>query len=1222
MNSRLLLSILGGLSSISLLAPIALAQVTSDGTLSTTVTQTGVDYTITNGTSAGTNLFHSFGQFSIPTGGSATFDLNATPTIRTIFSRVTGGDVSNIDGLIQTINSASPVSLFLMNPNGIILGPNAQLNLGGSFFGTTASSIRFANGGEFVSTATPLPAPLLTVSVPIGLQFGANPGAIANQAFNFIVSPNQTLALIGSGLALQDSYLNTPDGQIELGSVGSNSLVTLTPIGANWRFGYAGVTTFQPILAQNSFVDASGNGGGTIQVQGSTVQLSSGSQMYVITSGGVSGGGITVQASESLSILGTNPIAGFSSALLTLVAPGSTGAGGNIVIQTPNLRVTDGAIIGALGLGDARGGDISIQANQVAISGTAVGGGSSVIATLVDTGSLGNGGDITIDAQQLTLQNGGQIIADTAGFGNAGSLTVRAATIAAIAQPTDVAITGLSSTALGSATGNGGTITVETQNLNLQGGANLLTGTFGAGNAGDITVRANNILANNANASPTNVTGLLATSFPGATGDAGNITVNTQSLTLLNGARLSASLAGTGQGGNITVTAKTIDAIGNLETFNTTSVIAAAVTNTGLGTAGNVAITTDRLNLDGAQVVSATLGRGNAGNITINATDISAMGASQNGLSPSGVFAVVGAGASGNAGTLEIATNRLQLTQGAEISSATFGFGNAGIASIRASDFIRVDGASASGNAVSNISSVVEGSAIGAGGSLNLQAGQLQVTNGGQISVSTFGRGNAGDLTAQVDSLLVRGSALDGSVASSLSATSATNFAAGSIAINANQIRVDQDAIISVTSTAAGNAGDLTLTANNVQITDRGSLQAEVKDGAAGKIAIAANSLNLDNGSISTSTLGKGDGGQINVATNAIALNDQSRIVSNTASQGNAGAIVLRSRTTSLQNSTLSSQSTGRGNGGIIDLTTSSLRLDENSLLSTAANNIGNAGDLTIRAQQTTVQNGSQITSRSTGSGDGGSINLTGDTLLLRNNASINASTTSGNGGNITLGLSRLVTLRDSSQISAEAGGTGSGGNISINALFIVGADNSDIIANAFQGRGGNIQITTQGIFGLKFRPQLTPQNDITASSQFGVNGTVQINNLGVDPSRGIVELPLDLVDPSQRVATGCNAQGSRFVATGRGGLPSNPTEQVDSDRPWSDIREVSQLPQTGKPIAHSPPATSNSAPRLVEATSLVQTETGEIELIAQPDRNTQLDNAFATCSPAKPSNN
>lgn len=142
--------------------------------------------------------------------------------------------------------------------------------------------------------------------------------------------------------------------------------------------------------------------------------------------------------------------------------------------------------------------------------------------------------------------------------------------------------------------------------------------------------------------------------------------------------------------------------------------------------------------------------------------------------------------------------------------------------------------------------------------------------------------------------------------------------------------------------------------------------------------------------------------------------------------------------------------------------------------------------------------------------------------------------------------------IRDRSQITATAGGSGDGGNININAPIVAGLENSDIIANAVKGRGGNIQIATQGIIGLQYCPQITAENDITASSEFGVSGTVQINHVGVDPNSGLLQLPTNVTDPSQQIASGCSTnQGSRFVATGRGGIPQNPSQDVTSDRTW-----------------------------------------------------------------------
>ena len=183
--------------------------------------------------------------------------------------------------------------------------------------------------------------------------------------------------------------------------------------------------------------------------------------------------------------------------------------------------------------------------------------------------------------------------------------------------------------------------------------------------------------------------------------------------------------------------------------------------------------------------------------------------------------------------------------------------------------------------------------------------------------------------------------------------------------------------------------------------------------------------------------------------------------------------------------------------------------------------------------------------------------------------------------------------------VFTNATGTANVGNITIDSPVIAGLENSDIIANAVEGDVGNIYITTQGIFGLEFRDRLTPKNDITASSEFGLNGTVDINNFGIDPRNGVVELPTGLIDSSQRIAKGCSRTWENsFVITGRGGIPQNPTQQVNVNRTWSDIRNFSKYHQSTGKVATNKNQESNPV-TIVEATRLILNSKGEIELVA-----------------------
>jgi large exoprotein involved in heme utilization and adhesion len=333
--------------------------------------------------------------------------------------------------------------------------------------------------------------------------------------------------------------------------------------------------------------------------------------------------------------------------------------------------------------------------------------------------------------------------------------------------------------------------------------------------------------------------------------------------------------------------------------------------------------------------------------------------------------------------------------------------------------------------------------------------------------------------------------------------------------------------------------------------------------------------------------LGNGQGGNIIFNVNTLNLLNGGRLSTSTETYGKAGNIQVKAQSIGLSGASqaanlnytyaldatgpsgLYAYSIGPGDAGSVQINTAQLSLRDRAEIAVSASKTGNAGNLVIHADQ----------------------------VKLDQSAKLRADVVQGSQGNIHIDANVLL-LRRGSMIQTNAGTNANGGNITLNTPTLVGWENSDIEANAIKGQGGNIQITTQGIFGLKFRPQLTAENDITASSEFGVNGTVEVNTIGVDPNSGLMTLPVDIVDPSQHIAAGCNPnQGSSFAITGRGGTPDNPTQRLIADRPWQDLRHrtTTAIVSTNNP----------TVPSLTEATTWQLNAQQQPELIADGLRPT-----------------
>ena len=461
---------------------------------------------ITGGSTNGTNLFHSFEEFSVPVNSTATFQHDGA--IANIITRITGGSVSRINGTIQTLldGSADDVGtadLFFMNPNGIVFGANAQLNIGGSFIGSTAESISFSDGVAFSVNDT---NPLLTISTPLGLQFGTSPGNIrvtgsgnglflnpdstvnrSDRPDGLAVPVGNTLALVGGNVNLNGGNLTADAGRIELGAVGNNDGVALAESSAGWSLDYSGVSTFGTIQFTNAAsADVSGDDAGNLHIQGQTILMEDGSSLLANTL--VNGGGtITVTATETLQMNGvsaTTPAEPFSpmpTSAYIEISPGAFGDGSSeLSVTATDLLATDGAQMGLSMGGLGFSGVFTINADTVIANRDAPTAFSGFFAAVLpvfpdssdEPPSLGTGGDLTINTDRLQVSNGAQILVNTFGIGDAGDLTINAQDIE-IFGFSDFGSSSLQAASEFPPTGQGGQITINTERFVCDGwGAN------------------------------------------------------------------------------------------------------------------------------------------------------------------------------------------------------------------------------------------------------------------------------------------------------------------------------------------------------------------------------------------------------------------------------------------------------------------------------------------------------------------------------------------------------------------------------------------------------------------------------------------------------------------------------------------------------------------------------------------------------------------------------
>jgi filamentous hemagglutinin family protein len=710
-----------GLASGMLLAfPTAgLAQIAGDGSLGTVVNGsitdacTG-DCTITAGAARGANLFHSFQQFSLPNGDVANFQIS--PSTQNVFVRVTAVgqlSVSNINGEIRTSN---PANFFLLNPNGIIFGPRATLNVGGSFLATTASQIGFQDNISFGTTSS---EPLLSINLPIGLQLNNSDASIKIKSS--LLQAGQTdsfndFILVGGNIAVDDTTILTPGGHVELDAL-AVGFVGLDVRGRNFSLNVpTGNVRADVAISNESLINVAAGDGGSIAVNARNLAISKQSKLFAginddLGSASSRAGNILLDATGVTEIT--------SSQIFNAVSSDAIGSSGNISINAGSFFVMD-SILATSTLRQGKAGDLIVKVNNDASLTE-----NTVVATQM--AGKGAGGNVEISAGNLFITGNSTLSAGIFGEGDAGDIRV---------DVRDKLILDMNGTVIdyadSTSVGRGGDVTVLAGSLMLKNGAVISTNFSGKGRGGNIKIDVRNAVSLDGSSSRGG-SGFYSNSQPGAIGDVGSITVLADSLLLRGGAQITAATFAQGRAGNVNITTRDNVVLEGVGRSGRSSSIFSSVQLEGIGDGRDITITTPSLIVkEGATISGSTRGQGNGGNIVVNSKTFEALSGGQ------------------------LITNTLKASNAGDIilnvSDSVF---------ISGSDPTYADRVRRFGGRVGNVgatsglfSSTTLGSS-GNGGSIFLTPKIFTIQDGAKVAVDSQGLGQGGNIKIQSERIVL-----------------------------------------------------------------------------------------------------------------------------------------------------------------------------------------------------------------------------------------------------------------------------------------------------------------------------------------------------------------------------------------------------------------------------------------------------------------------------------
>ena len=785
--------IAGTLALVGALLPAAVgAQISIDGSLrpGTAGSLTGPNFVIGSGVgrTVGNNLFHSFGQFNVGAGESATFTGPASTS--NVISRVTGGQLSSINGLIDTRTFMPSANFFLLNPAGVMLGPSASLNIGGAFHLSTADYLCLGSGGclndpaagKFFASAGR--ENVLTIAAPAAFGFlGPPTGSIVVDGSNLlggIPDPpvGQTISLVGGQIQVTGATLALPGGHVRLVSVNSAGEVPIPGLEV------PGFAALGSVTVSGSTIDVSGDPAGSVVIRGGNLLIDS--TTILAGTGAVDGApvGIELTATGPLSI--TN-----GSALISSTS--GDGRGGDIRLGGASVELTNGAVALTIRAGSGAGGDISLAGDSLTVTG-----GSAVLSLNQADGAARNG-TISATATGTMLVAEGSTLQSIAEAGDGGQISVSAGSLTLDTGAT------ITSTAV---TGRGGDVVVTAPQMTLRNGAQISSAVIGPGRGGDVSV-----ISTGSASIQDPFTGIGTASFfadPTAPelGLPGNISGRFGSLTLTGGATIQSGVLAGSQGGNVSLVAT-----GPVVISNGAGIASESFFND----VGSITISAPQLVLNNGFISTSTLQSGRAGNISINAGTLALENGGQ--IASASIDQATGAG--GNV-LLNLGTS-LTISGGSPTGRS--------VLPTPFSDFFT--------DPRSGIFTTAAGSAPG--GNITIRSPQIQIRDGGTISAASTGTADAtagsiditfGDLFSLNGSTVTTDSALADGGNITITSTGST------------LLLIDSSITTSVRS-GVGGGGNITLGTSGHPLTfvvlDHGGIHADAFGGPGGNINIFAN---------------------------------------------------------------------------------------------------------------------------------------------------------------------------------------------------------------------------------------------------------------------------------------------------------------------------------------------------------------------------------------------